>query len=593
MYQTNRIESIKENGLRFTLRKIKTRVVSAPSYSKWIKKHKPTEKELNEQRATRFGKDITFSITVPLYNTPESFLKEMIDSVVDQTYTGWELCLADGSDNEHKDVEQICRDYAAKDSRIKYKKLKENLGISNNTNACLEMATGEYIALFDHDDILHPSSLFEMMQVICEKDADIVYTDEATFISPDINKIKIIHFKPDFAPDNLRANNYICHFTAFKKALLDKTGAFRSEYDGSQDHDLMLRLTAAADRIEHIPKVLYFWRAHPASVALSSDSKDYAAQAGRKAVLDSIHRMGMDAVVESSRVLSSIYRIKYKIKGNPKVSVVIPTCDHVDILRNCIKSIEEKTTFADYEIIVVENNSKNPETFSYYKELEGHEKVKVIYWDKEFNYSAINNFGIKEAATGDYVVLLNNDIEVITPNWIEEMLMYAQRKDVGAVGAKLLYPDNTIQHGGVLLGWGGIANHMFYGLPRDDGGYMGRLCYSQNTSAVTAACMLVRREVWDELNGLDEGFPVAFNDIDFCMRARKAGYLIVWTPYAELYHYESKSRGRDDDTPEKRARFLAEHVRFESRWAAEMEAGDPYYNPNFTKNARRRDFTLE
>ena len=588
------ITSVREHGLVFTLKKIKTRLSDAPTYTQWMKKHRPSEEELRKQRSTHFDKSIKFSILVPLFNTPEQFLKEMIESVQAQTYGDWELCMADGSNSDHPEVESICAQYVNSDSRIKYKKLTENLGISGNTNACLDLVTGDYIALFDHDDILHPSALFEMMKVIDEKDADIVYTDEATFISPDINKIKIIHFKPDFAPDNLRANNYICHFTAFKRSLLEQAGAFRSEYDGSQDHDLILRLTEVAGKIEHIPQVLYYWRAHPASVALSSSSKDYAAVAGRKAVHDSIERMGMTATVESSRILSSIYRIKYDIEGKPKISIVIPTCDHADMLRKCIESIESKSTYGNYEIIIVENNSKEKETFALYKELENkYNNVKVIYWEREFNYSAINNFGVKEAASGEYILLLNNDIEVITPDWMEEMLMYAQRKDVGAVGAKLLYPDNTVQHGGVILGRGGIANHMFYGLSSDDPGYMGRMCYAQNMSAVTAACMLVRRDVWEDMEGLDEGYPVAFNDVDFCMRIRKAGYLIVWTPYAELYHYESKSRGRDDDTPEKRSRFLAEHVRFEARWSEEMESCDPYYNPNFTHDARRRDFTLE
>ena len=432
-----------------------------------------------------------------------------------------------------------------------------------------------------------------MMCVIDDKDADLIYTDEATFMSPKKNNIKVINFKPDFAPDNLKANNYICHFTAFKRSLLEKTGAFRKEFDGSQDHDLMLRLTEAADRIVHIPKVLYFWRAHPASVAMSDKSKNYAAEAGMKAVRESIERMGYTARVESSRALSTIYRVSYDIIGTPKISIIVPTCDHVDLLKKCVESIEEKSTYKNYEIIIVENNSKNISTFDYYKELTAkYDNVKLVYWTREFNYSAINNYGVKEAATGEHILLLNNDTEVIASNWMEEMLMYSQRSDVGAVGAKLYYDDDTIQHGGVIIGKGGVAGHTFYGLPRDDTGYMGRLCYAQDVSAVTAACMMVRRDVWEQIKGLDEDFPVAFNDIDLCMRIRKAGYLIVWTPYAELYHYESKSRGRDDNTPEKRARFIAAYERFRSRWSSELDAGDPYYNPNFTLDPRYEDFSL-
>lgn len=587
------ITNIKEHGVKYTLRKIKSRLQAAPSYSQWAKKNRATKEELEEQRNTKFEKNIKFSLTVPLYNTPEDFLREMIESVVAQSYSNWELCLADGSDIEHKYVENVCNEYARKDNRVKYTKLEKNLGISENTNACLEMSTGDYIALFDHDDVLHPSALYEMMCAICEKNADFIYTDEATFISPKLSNIKVINFKPDFAPDNLKANNYICHFTSFKKDLLDQTGGFRREFDGSQDHDLMLRLTEKAEKIVHIPKVLYYWRAHPTSVAMSTSSKNYAAEAGMKAVKESIERMGFSARVESSKALSTIYRVSYDIVGDPKVSIIIPTCDHIDLLRKCVESIEEKTTYSNYEIILVENNSKQIETFDYYKELLAkYNNIKVIYWTKEFNYSAINNYGVKEAATGEHILLLNNDTEVISPKWLEEMLMYSQRKDVGAVGAKLYYADDTIQHGGVIIGKGGVAGHMFYGVPGDDTGYMGRLWYAQDVSAVTAACMMVRRDVWDQLGGLTEEFPVAFNDIDFCMRVRKLGYLIVWTPYAELYHYESKSRGLDDEVPEKKARLLADHVRFVSRWSEELEAGDPYYNPNFTLDPRYEDFTL-
>ena len=587
------IVNLREHGLKYTLRKIRSRLEAVPTYSQWMKKSYPTEEELNNQRKKSFENSILFSITVPLFNTPEAFLKEMIDSVKAQTYAGWELCLADGSDNEHDYVGIVCKEYALSDERIIYKKLEKNLGISENTNVCLEMATGDYIALFDHDDILHPSALYEMMCIIDEKKADFIYTDEATFMSPKIKNIKVINFKPDFAPDNLKANNYICHFTAFKRSLLERTGCFRKEFDGSQDHDLMLRLTEAAERIEHIPKVLYFWRAHPASVAMSTSSKNYAAEAGMKAVKESITRMGLTARVESSRALSTIYRVSYDIVGTPKISIVIPTCDHVDLLKKCVESIEEKSTYKNYEIILVENNSKNIETFNYYKELTAkYNNIKLIYWTKEFNYSAINNYGVKEAAIGEHILLLNNDTEVVSPGWIEEMLMYSQRSDVGAVGAKLYYADDTIQHAGVIIGKGGVAGHAFYGMPRDDTGYMGKLWYAQDVSAVTAACMMIRRDVWEQMGGLTEEFPVAFNDIDLCMRIRKAGYLIVWTPYAELYHYESKSRGLDDEVPEKKARLIADHVRFTSRWSTELEAGDPYYNPNFTLDPRYDDYTL-
>lgn len=584
------IQNIRENGVADTLHKVYRKLRNADVYSEWMKTPLFTDAEISEQRSHVFSKDIVFSITVPLYNTPEAFLREMIGSVIDQTYGKWELCLADGSDTAHAYVGSVCKEYTEKDERILYKKLKRNRGISGNTNECLDMATGEYIALFDHDDVLHPAALHEMMRVICSKDADIVYTDEATFISPDISNISFIHFKPDYAPDNLRANNYICHFTAFKRSLMDKTGMFRSEFDGSQDHDMLLRLTEAADRIEHIPEVLYFWRAHPDSVASGIEAKDYAAVSGRKAVLSSIRRQGMTASVESTRAHPCIYRIKYDIAVDPLISIVIPNCDHVDELKTCIDSIQRKSTYQNYEIIIAENNSREERTFDYYASLtENNNNIRVVTWKGGFNYSAINNYAIKKAACGKYILLLNNDIEVITPSWMEEMLMYAQREDVGAVGAKLCYPDDTIQHAGVILGKGGIAGHACQWENRSEVGYIGRLSYAQDMTAVTAACMMVRRDVWDEAGGMDEEFAVAFNDVDLCMKIRRAGYLIVWTPHAELYHYESLSRGKDD-TPEKQARFDLEVALFRRKWGAELAAGDPYYNPNLT--LAKSDFSL-
>ncbi len=550
-----------------------------------------TPAELEAQRNVKFERDIKFSILVPLYNTPERFLREMIDSVIAQTYSNWELCLADGSDSEHGDVEEIVMKYAKKDNRIVYKRLEKNLGISENTNACIDMSSGNFIALFDHDDILHPAALYNMMVEICENNADFVYTDEATFESPDINKIITIHHKPDFAIDNLRANNYICHFSAFSREVLDKAGRFRHEFDGSQDHDLILRLTENAKNVVHIPKVLYWWRSHPMSVAMDINSKTYAIDAGKRAVAESIKRAGYDAVVESSRAFPTIYRIKYALKAEPKVSIIIPNKNHYSDLRTCINSILGLSTYKNYEIVIVDNGSDDKETLDYYKTLEASHSVKICYLDIEFNYSKLNNFASKHAS-GDYYILLNNDIEIITPEWIEEMLMYAQRDDVGAVGAMLYYPDNTIQHAGVIMRLGAqrIAGHAFHKSHRVDVGYMGRLCYSQNMSAVTAACMMVKKSVFDEINGFDEDLAVAYNDIDLCARIRQAGYLIVWTPYAEAYHYESKSRGYEDASPEKRARFEKEVAYFKEKWADLLEKSDPYYNPNFTLDSA--DFAL-
>lgn len=532
---------------------------------------------------TKFSKDITVSILVPLYNTPKNFLIEMIDSVKAQTYAGWELCLADGSDSDHAYVGEICREYIKKDARIRYEKLEKNEGISGNTNACYKMATGNYIGLFDHDDLLHPSALYEYMKAICEQDADYIYCDELTFEGKNVDNMVTLHFKPDFAVDNLRANNYICHFSVFSRELLEGTELFRSQFNGSQDHDMILRLTSNAKKIVHVPKILYYWRSHKASVASGIEAKPYAIQAAKGAVSAHLEKAGFkDFSVESTRAYATIFRIRYALTGTPKISIIIPNKDHEDDLRRCIESLLNVATYENFEIIVVENNSTSPEIKNYYKELENEANVKVVTYKGEFNYSAINNFGVS-FATGEYILLLNNDTQVITPNFLEEMLMYAQREDVACVGAKLYYEDDTIQHAGVIIGLGAhrSAGHGHYRVSKENLGYMGRLCYAQNVSAVTGACLMVRKEIYDRLSGLDEGFAVALNDVDFCLRARELGYLNVFTPFAELYHFESKSRGLDE-APAKAERYQKECDAFRARYKALIEKGDPYFNPNFS-----------
>lgn len=542
----------------------------------------PSEEIRAKQRKERFSRNVTFSILVPLYNTPEVFLREMIESVQEQTYPKWELCLADGSDAEHEIVGKICHEYAKKDRRILYKKLEKNLGISGNTNACIEMATGNYIALFDHDDILHPSVLYETMKAICEQDADYIYTDEVTFESPDKNKLITLHYKPDFAPDNLLANNYICHFSAFSMELLKKAGAFRSAYDGSQDHDIMLRLTHFANRVVHIPKILYWWRSHPQSVSQDIGAKQYAVDAAKRCVHDFIRdQYHVETIIESTRAFPTIFRIIWPIQNQPKVSIVIPNKDHIEDLQRCVSSILQKSTYGNYEIVVVENNSESDGIFDYYTQLEENDRIRVIRYEGEFNYSKINNWAVKQC-DGDYIVLLNNDTEVITPEWLENMLMYAQREDVGAVGAKLYYPDGRIQHAGVVIKMGNdrIAAHAYVGAGHDHIGYMGRLCYAQDMSAVTAACLMINRRKYDEVNGLDEGFAVAYNDVDFCLKVRQEGYLNIFTPFAELYHHESATRGYE--TGEKLKRQQRECEIFRNKWADVLEKGDPYFNPNLS-----------
>ena len=540
-----------------------------------------------EQSSYKFSKNVKFSILVPLYNTPIDYLEQMIESVRKQTYSNWELCLADGSDNAHNYVEEYCLKISKYDKRIKYKRLTENRGISENTNECIKMASGNYIALFDHDDILDLTVLYEYMHAICDKNADFIYCDEDKF-NEFGGELYDANYKPDFAVDNLRSNNYICHFTVFKKELLDKCGTFRKEFDGSQDHDLILRLTEQAENIVHIPKVLYHWRVSDASVASDPYTKPYTIEAGKRAVAEHLERVGLKGTVESTTIHPNIYRIKYDIIGNPLVSIIIPNYNHVPELSRCIDSIINKSTYKNYEIIIVENNS-DEETFKYYDTLKNYENIKVVVYKPEggFNYSAINNFGV-QFARGEHYILLNNDVEIITPEWIEEMLMYSQRNDIGAVGAMLYYPDDTIQHAGVTIGVLKLAGHNFKHSPRGNCGYFGRAGYQQNISAVTAACLMLPAKVYSEVGGLDESFAVAFNDIDFCMRIRKAGYLIAFTPFAELYHYESISRG-DDVSPEKRARFVSEVERFQKKWKKEMKQGDPYYNPNLTLD--KEDFS--
>lgn len=562
----------------------------------------PDDQEAAVQRDTVFPRPVKISILVPLYNTPRDFLEEMIGSVLRQTYTNWELCLADGSDEGHAYVGEICLGYA--DKRIRYEKLKKNAGIAGNTNACFAMATGEYIGLFDHDDVLHPCALFEYVKAINEQGADYLYCDETTFRSGDINRMLTMHFKPDYAPDTLRANNYICHFSVFSRDLLEGTELFRTKFDGSQDHDMILRLTDRAGKVVHIPKLLYYWRSHAGSVASGIEAKTYAIDAAKGAVSEHLRLHGFENFrIESTRAFETIFRIRYQIKGNPKISILIANKDHTGDLRRCIASVRQKSTYDNYEIIIIENNSTEEETFACYTELLGkpyEDKARqtaedgiitIVTYHGSFNYSAVNNLG-QANADGEYLLLLNNDTEVITVNWMEELLMYAQREDVGAVGAKLYYQDRTIQHAGVVLGLGAhrTAGHTHYKQPRQNLGYMGRLCYAQNVSAVTGACLMVKRSLFEQVGGLEEEFEVSLNDVDFCLKLLQKGFLNVFTPFAELYHYESISRGLDD-SGEKAQRYNREADRFKEKWKDRLEKGDPYYNPNFSLD--RSDFSLK
>ena len=590
-YEKTRDRLTRYGSIPGLMRKVRSKIQERKNMKRHGTASFPTPEEAKAQRETVFEHKVKFSILVPLYNTPEKFLTDMLDSVKNQTYENWELCLAEGSDHEHAYVGEICEKYKAEDSRIVYHVLDHNYGISGNTNECLKLASGDYIGLFDHDDILHPAALFEYAKAINETGADYIYCDEITFEGDSIDHMIVLHFKPDFAIDNLRGNNYICHFSAFSRELLDEAGVFRSAYDGSQDHDMILRLTAKARKVYHVPKALYYWRSHKASVAQDINAKTYAVDAAKRAVHDHILDVyGMDAKVESTRAFPTIFRIRYPLLEKPLISIVIPNKDHMEDLSRCVESIVSKSTYPNYEIIVVENNSETKEIFDYYKALEHNERIRVVKYEGDFNYSRINNFGVSFAG-GKYVLLLNNDMKIITREWMEELLMYAQRPDVAAVGGKLYYADNSIQHAGIVIGLGAhrAAGHTHYKDDKMHLGYMGRLCYAQDVTAVTGACLLVERKQYEEVGGLDETFSVAFNDVDFCLKLRKAGYLNVFTPFCELFHYESKTRGMEEG--EKLRRFQNEVALFQKKWRAELEAGDPYFNPNFSLDYS--DYTIK
>jgi len=570
---------IKEHGIKNFICKVRRELEPEyADYNAWLKEHRTDKRQLKAQRRCRFTYEPLISVVIPLYNTPLNFLKEMLDSLLTQTYGKLELCLADGSSDDT--VKNFIQQKYGRESRIVYKQLTENLGISMNTNAAVKLASGDFIMLADHDDIVAPDAVYELVKALNEDTRlDILYTDEDK-VTMDGKKYYGPNFKSDFNIDLLRSVNYICHIFLVRRTIVEKAGDFRKEFDGAQDYDFILRCCEQTSHIGHIPKALYHWRAHPDSTAGNPQSKQYAINAGKHALQEHYARLGMDAVVNNTGIFG-IYRTVFKVKGNPMVSVIILNKDHISDLDTCITSIIEKSTYANFEILVVENNSQNPETFAYYEEIQKkYPQVRVITWNGEFNYASINNYGAS-FAKGEYLLLLNNDIEVITPSWMEEMLGYCQRSDVGIVGAKLYYPDDSIQHAGVVIGMGGIAGHVLCKADGKEYGYNARLVTTQDISAVTAACLMISRSDFDAIDGFDEAFTVAFNDIDFCLKVRSMDKLVVFNPYVELYHYESKSRGAED-TPEKLERFRKEVRRFRKKWKEILDKGDPYYSPNLT-----------
>ena len=517
---------------------------------------------------------------MPLYRTPKGYLKELIESIEAQTYVKWELCLADGSpDNK---LEMFVKSY--QDERIKYRYIGENLGISGNTNKAVEMATGDFIVLCDHDDLITPDALFEFAkEIVADSEVDSIYSDEDK-IDEKSYDVFDPSFKPDFNIDMLRSQNYICHLYGVRRELVEKYGMFNSEYDGAQDYDFILRMSEHSRKIAHVAKILYHWRTHQGSTALNPESKMYAYDAGARAIGAHYARVLPEIQIEriENGYTLGMYHTVFKFNEYPLISVIIPNKDHTDDLDKAIRSMIEKGTWPNLEFIVVENNSTEEKTWEYYKKIEKeYSQVKVVYYDGIFNYAKINNFGVRHAR-GEYYLFMNNDVELIEPDSLKEMMGYGQRNDVGAVGCRLLYEDNTLQHAGVILGIGGIAGHAFIGLRSEGETYLNRAMLTQDMSAVTAAVMLVKKEVFEKVEGFDERFAVAFNDIDICMKIREDKKLIVYAPYACFHHYESKSRGAED-TPEKIERFINEVNLFNSKWRSFIENGDPYYNCNFSK----------
>ena len=602
---------LREKGPGEVAKKVKNKIEAPRKYHRWFLAQRVTAKQLEAQRQTHFTYEPKVSILVPTYRTPLPLLKEMIESVRAQSYENLELCIADGSVGAKIDadgnvvgaaspkspLEDVLREYHEQDPRIIYKTLDRNGGISYNTNCALEMATGEVIALLDHDDVYEPDALFEIVKAYQNPKTRIVYTDEDKATN-NLGKFMDPNFKPDFSIDLFRSHNYITHIYSVKTDILRAVGGFNSEYDGAQDYEMMFRcieyalgaassgtsnidfgLDSVREIIAHVPKVLYHWRLAKGSTAENPESKMYAYEAGRKAVQEHLKRMGIHAKVEMTDMWG-MYHTTYEVQGEPLVSVIIPNKDHTDDLENCLRSINDKSDYKNIEFIIAENNSEDKETFAAYERLEKEfENLKVVKWEKEFNYSAINNFAAKHAS-GEYFLFLNNDTELISPSGISEMLGIEQRSDVGAVGAKLIYPDETVQHAGILLGFRGYAQHPFVGIGRNEFGFMVRARINCNYNAVTGACLMVSGEDFKRVGGFTEELPVAGNDVDFCLKVRGLEKLVVYNAFSEWYHFESKSRGYED-TPEKRDRFRAEVGKFRERWGERVDAGDEYYNPNF------------
>lgn len=584
---TRGYEYLKDNGLKAFLYKVLYKLKGDRiKYMEWIQKHLPTEAELNTQRNEKFEYEPLISILMPTYKTPSHLLIETIESVVKQTYSNWEFCIADGNSEDQR-VNEILDRYSEKDSRFKIKYLSENKGIAGNTQECYYMSNGDYVGLFDHDDLLEPNALYEIVKAINEdRDIDFIYTDEDK-----INEKSDLrfdpHFKQDFAIDTFRSCNYICHFSVFRKDLMKKIDGFRDGYNGSQDYDIILRATDVAKRIHHIPKILYSWRVHSGSTAGNPKNKMYCYDAAKRALDDHLRRNGIKGKTKDGHFIGT-YDIEYDIVNNPKVSMIIDGNGELKNLDRTINSIKSKTTYRNYEIIVVANDSKEEFTKKILSELNKKEDTSVIYTEEKMkSIASIFNFGAKYS-TGDILLFLNNDMEVISENWLERLIGYAQREDVGCVGAKLYHKDNTIQHGGIIVGLGGAAAYAHRNFRKKEYGYFLRLGITHNLSAVSGDCLMVKKSDFESVDGFDESFKQKYYDVDFCLRVIKTGKVNIWTPFAELYNYRPKIKESRIIIKDE---FREEFNEFSKRYEKLISAGDPYYNPNFTLD--KEDFSLK
>lgn len=576
-------------GLKQTVRRALEKLggKEVRTYEAFRRRYFPDKKELNRQRKEQFVYEPLFSIVVPLYKTPLPYLEDLIRSIQAQTYGKWELYLSDGSGKESS-LKEVLRNYARKEKRIHIIENDCRLNISDNTNRALEQVDGGYVVFVDHDDTLAPDALYECVKVLNrEPDVEVIYTDSDK-LSENGKRYSEPCFKPDFNMELLRCQNYICHLTVIQKRFLDKVGYLNSDYSGVQDYDHILRCVERTNRIVHIPKILYHWRMCPGSVAVDTDNKPYTYELFQKILREHYDRMGIQAEVKA--VFPGVVRTVYQLPYEPLVSVIIANKDHREDLMRCVESLEQESEYKNLEILIVENNSVSEEIVTYYDQVQRqYDNVRVLRYEKEFNYADIQNYAAVRAK-GDHLLLLNNDTWLERPESIREMLGYCMRDDVGIVGAKLLYPDDTIQHAGVIVGLGGVADHAFVGMDREDPGYCCRAICAQEYSAVTAACLMVKKTVFMEVGGMDTELKIAFNDVDFCLRVKEAGYKIIYNPFSIWYHDESKTRGAED-TPEKIERFRGEIEYFQRRWANFLYWGDPSYNPNLALD--RHDFSLK